>query len=124
MKIKLIQPAMLPRPMDTKLKTRMSPSLALLTLVYITPKEHEVIIENENVEKIDFDESVDLVAITVTVDVMNRAVEISREFQSRGVTVIAGGIHITADPEGALNSFDAICAGMAERVWVKILKDK
>lgn len=25
MKIKLIQPAMLPRPMDTKLKTRMSP---------------------------------------------------------------------------------------------------
>ena len=124
MKIKLIQPAMLPRPMDTKLKTRMSPSLALLTIANLTPKKHEVIIENENVEKIDFEESVDLVAITVTVDVMNRAVEISKEFQSRGVTVIAGGIHITADPEGALNSFDAICVGMAERVWAKILKDK
>ncbi|WP_315121981.1 radical SAM protein [uncultured Clostridium sp.] len=124
MKIKLIQPAMLPRPMDTKLKTRMSPSLALLTIANLTPKEHEVIIENENVEKIDFDEPVDMVAITVTVDVMNRAVEISKEFQNRGVTVIAGGIHITADPEGALNSFDAICVGMAERVWAKILKDK
>ena len=124
MKIKLIQPAMLPRPMDTKLKTRMSPSLALLTIANITPKEHEVIIENENVEKIDFDEPVDLVAITVTVDVMNRAVEISKEFQNRGVTVIAGGIHITADPEGALNNFDAICVGMAERVWAKILVDK
>ncbi len=124
MKIKLIQPAMLSRPMDTKLKTRMSPSLALLTIANLTPKEHEVIIENENVEKIDFDESVDLVAITVTVDVMNRAVEISKEFQNRNVTVIAGGIHITADPEGALNSFDAICVGMAERVWAKILKDK
>ena len=124
MKIKLIQPKMLPRPMDTKLKTRMSPSLALLTIANLTPKEHEVIIENENVEKIDFDEPVDLVAITVTVDVMNRAVEISKEFQNRNVTVIAGGIHITADPEGALNSFDAICVGMAERVWAKILKDK
>jgi len=90
MKIKLIQPAMLTRPMDTKLKTRMSPSLALLTIANLTPKEHEVIIENENVEKIDFDEPVDLVAITVTVDVMNRAVEISKEFQNRGVTVIAG----------------------------------
>ncbi|MBU5675704.1 B12-binding domain-containing radical SAM protein [Alkaliphilus sp. MSJ-5] len=124
MKIKLIQPAMLPRPMDTKLKTRMSPSLALLTIANLTPKEHEVIIENENVEKIDFDEPVDLVAITVTVDVMNRAVEILKEFKNRGVTVIAGGIHITADPEGALHSFDAICVGMAERVWARILKDK
>ncbi|MDF2548530.1 MAG: Fe-S oxidoreductase [Anaerosolibacter sp.] len=124
MKIKLIQPAMLPRPMDTMLKTRMSPSLALLTIANLTPKEHQVIIENENVAKIDFDEPVDLVAISVTVDVVNRAVEISKEFQNRGVTVIAGGIHITADPEGTANSFDALCVGMAERVWVKILKDK
>ncbi|NOW04615.1 B12-binding domain-containing radical SAM protein [Clostridium beijerinckii] len=123
MKIKLIQPAMMPRPMDTKLKTRMSPSLALLTIANLTPKEHEIIIENENVDKIDFDENVDLVAITVTVDVMNRAVEISTEFQKRGVKVIAGGIHITADPEGAVNSFDAIIIGMAERVWEKVLKD-
>lgn len=123
MKIKLIQPAMMPRPMDTKLKTRMSPSLALLTIANLTPKEHEIIIENENVDTIDFDENVDLVAITVTVDVMNRAVEISKEFQKRGVKVIAGGIHITADPEGAVNSFDAIIIGMAERVWEKVLKD-
>ncbi|AQS05776.1 B12-binding domain-containing radical SAM protein [Clostridium beijerinckii] len=123
MNIKLIQPAMLPRPMDTKLKTRMSPSLALLTIANLTPKEHEIIIENENVDKIDFDENVDLVAITVTVDVMNRAVEISKEFQKRGVKAIAGGIHITADPEGAVNSFDAIIIGMAERVWEKVLKD-
>ncbi|AJG99972.1 radical SAM protein [Clostridium beijerinckii] len=123
MKIKLIQPAMMPRPMDTKLKTRMSPSLALLTIANLTPKEHKIIIENENVDTIDFDENVDLVAITVTVDVMNRAVEISKEFQKRGVKVIAGGIHITADPEGAANSFDAIIIGMAERVWEKVLKD-
>lgn len=115
---------MFPRPMDTKLKTRMAPSLALLTIANLTPKEHEVIIENENVENIDFDEPVDLVAITVTVDVMNRAVEISKEFQNRNVTVIAGGIHITADPESAVNSFDAISVGMAERVWAKILEDK
>ena len=124
MKIKLIQPAMQRRPMDTKLKTRMAPSLALLTIANLTPKEHEVIIENENVEKIDFDKPVDLVAITVTVDIMNRAREISKEFRNRGVTVIAGGIHITADPESALDSFDAICIGMAERIWAKILKDK
>lgn len=124
MKIKLIQPAMLPRPMDTKLKARMSPSLALLTIANLTPKEHEIIIENENVEKINFDEPVDLVAITVTVDVMNRAIEISKEFQNRGITVVAGGIHITANPEAAAPNFDVISVGMAERIWTKILKDK
>lgn len=122
--IKLIQPAMKARPMDTKLKTRMAPSLGLLTLANLTPKEHEVIIENENIEEIDFDRPVDLVGITVTVDVMNRAVDIAKEFQKRGVSVVAGGIHITADPEKATESFDAICVGMAERVWGKILKDK
>lgn len=123
MKIKLIQPAMLPRPMDTQLKTRMAPSLALLTLSKLTPKNHEVIIENENVEAVNVDEPVDLVAITVTVDVMNRAAEISKAFRSRGIPVIAGGIHITSDPDSALDAFDAICIGMAERVWLNILKD-
>ncbi|WP_347354388.1 B12-binding domain-containing radical SAM protein [Acetoanaerobium noterae] len=123
MKIKLIQPAMIQRPMDTKLKTRMAPSLALLTLANLTPKEHEVIIENENVESINFDEKVDLVAIIVTVDVMNRAIEIAKEFKKRSVKVVAGGIHITADPKGAYGYFDAICVGMAERIWQRILFD-
>ncbi|SCZ77747.1 B12-binding domain-containing radical SAM protein [Acidaminobacter hydrogenoformans] len=123
MKIKLIQPAMLPRPMDTQLKTRMAPSLALLTLAALTPATHEVIIENENVEAINFSDAVDLVAITVTVDVMDRAVEISKFFRAQGTKVIAGGIHITADPAGALEHFDAICVGMAERVWPRMLKD-
>jgi len=123
MRIKLIQPAMLPRPMDTQLKTRMAPSLALLTLAKLTPKSHEIIIENENVEAINFEDPVDLVAITVTVDVMNRAAEISKIYRGRGIPVIAGGIHITSDPEGTSESFDAICIGMAEHVWPHILKD-
>jgi len=121
--IKLIQPVMQQRPMDTKLKTRMSPSLALLTIANLTPKTHTIIIQNENVEMIDFDEPADLAAITVTVDVMDRAVHIAREFRKRGVPVIAGGIHITAQPETAALFFDAVCVGMAERVWIRILED-
>lgn len=121
--IKLIQPKMIPRPMDTKLKTRMSPSLGLLTIAKLTPKEHEVIIENENIEEIDFEAEVDLVAITVTVDVMNRAIEIARQFRRKGIKVVAGGIHITAVPEEAQSHFDAIIVGMAERVWSSLLTD-
>jgi len=123
MKIKLIQPAMMPRPMDTQLKTRMAPSLALLTLANLTPEIHELVIENENVEAINFDDPADLVAITVTVDVMNRAAEISNAFRARGIPVIAGGIHITSDPESVEDKFDALCLGMAEGVWHNILKD-
>lgn len=64
--IKLIQPKMIMRPMDTKLKTRMSPSLALLTIANILSNEHKFIIENENIDAIDFNEHVDIVGITVT----------------------------------------------------------
>lgn len=124
MKILLIQPKMNMRPMDTRLKTRMSPSLALLTLAKLTPPGHEIKIVNENIEKINFNEPADLAAITVTVDVFCRAAEISAEFRRRGVSVVAGGIHITAVPHEAAPHFDAVCVGAAERVWTRILKDK
>ena len=123
MKILLIQPKMNKRPMDTDLKTRMSPSLALLTLLNLTPDIHKVKIVSENVEKIDFDCEADLVGITITLDVMPRARQIASEFRKRGIPVVAGGIHITCCPEDCLPHFDAICIGPAERVWVKIIQD-
>ena len=49
MKVKLIQPRMLKRPMDTDLKIRMSPHLGLLTVANIIRHECEVTIENENI---------------------------------------------------------------------------
>jgi len=123
MKILLIQPKMNKRPMDTDLKTRMSPSLALLTLLSLTPDGHETIIINENVEKVDYNCDVDLVGITITLDVMPRACQIAARFQSRGIPVIAGGIHVTCCPDECLPHFNAICIGAAERVWAKIIND-
>ena len=123
MKILLIQPKMNKRPMDTDLKTRMSPPLALLTLLNLTPIGHEITIVNENVEKIDYDCGADLVGITITLDVMPRACRIAAEFQKRGVPVVAGGIHITCCPEDCLSHFSAICVGPAERVWAGIVRD-
>lgn len=121
--IKLIQPKMRKRPMDTDLKTRMAPSLALLTIAGMLHKEHTVIIENENIEKIDFDGPADLAAITVTVDVLPRAAEIAAEFRKKGVPVIAGGIHISCDPENSADCFDAVCAGMAEELLPQMIED-
>ena len=109
--------------MDTDLKTRMSPSLALLTLLNLTPDGHEVTIISENVETIDYDCGADLVGVTITLDVMPRACQISDEFRRRGIPVVAGGIHVTCCPEKCLSHFNAICIGPAERVWAKIIRD-
>lgn len=123
MKILLIEPKMQKRPMDTDLKTRMAPSLALLTLLRLTPEGHEAVIVNENIEEVDYHYDAGLVGITVTLDVMPRAVRIAQEFQKRGIPVVAGGIHITCCPEECAPYFDAICVGAAERVWARMIGD-
>lgn len=111
------------RPMDTELKVRMSPPLGLLTIANMFYKEHTVIIENENIRDINFDEKVDVVGITVTVDVLPHAITVAKRFQEKHVPVIAGGIHITAVPEKYLDYFDALSIGMAETTWPNIMKD-
>ena len=89
--------------MDTDIKTHMAPPLGLLTVANILRGEHRVVLENENIEKITYDKP-DIVGISVTVDVLPRAVEIARKFREQGCIAVAGGIHITtaADtvPEG------------------------
>ncbi|MDR2932993.1 MAG: radical SAM protein [Oscillospiraceae bacterium] len=123
MKILAIQPKMTRRPMDTDLKAKMSPSLALLTIKSLTPSCHTVKIVNENIERIDFDEDVDLVAITVTVDALSRAARIAGRFREKGIPVVAGGIHITSAPYTAEGLFDALLIGRAESTWPDLLDD-
>ena len=114
MYVKLIQPKMLRRPMDTDLKARMAPPLGLLTIVSILKDNHKVVLENENIEKINFDDKPDLVGISVTVDVLNRAIEISRKFREKGIPVVAGGIQITSAPDFIpQDAFDSLCIGDA-----------
>ena len=123
MRILLVQPKLNKRPMDTNLKSRMAPSLALLTLMRLTPDEHEVVLVNENIEAIDFHCDVGLVGITVTLDVLPRAIQIAEAFRKRGIAVVAGGIHVTCSPDECMPHFDAICVGAAERVWAAMVHD-
>ncbi len=124
MYLKLIQPRMRMRPMDTELKTRMSPPLGLLTIVNLLRDRHHVTVENENIRPVNFLDGPDIVGISVTVDTLPRAMEIAAEFRKRGIPVVAGGIHITTAPESIpAGAFDALCIGPAEGTWPRIMQD-
>lgn len=122
-RIKLIAPKMSLRPMDSEFKRRMSPSLSLVALATLTPKPHTVWIEDENLNDLNFDDSPDLVGINVNVDTAYRAFEISAEYRRRGIKVIFGGIHASANPDEMLEYCDSVCIGEAEELWSKIIED-
>ncbi len=73
------------RPMDSEFKRLMSPPLALITLASLTPKKHEVYIEDENIKSINFNDTPDLVGITVNVDTAHKAYQITG-FYKKNIT--------------------------------------
>lgn len=102
----------------------MSPSLGLITVAQTIREGNEIEFINENIgDKIKFNEEVDVVGITVTVDTLPRAIKIAEGFRKEGVPVIAGGIQITSCPESAKGHFDALCIGFAEKTWPDIIAD-
>ncbi len=123
MKIRLISPRSTKRPMDTDWKTHMSPPLSLLVLSALTPDVHSVEIVDENIETHRFDDSPDLVGITIKVDTAMRAFAIAARYRSRGIPVVLGGIHVTACPEHCAPHANAIVIGEAEHVWCTVLRD-
>ena len=124
MYIKLIQPKMIKRPMDTDIKIHMAPPLGLLTIVNLLQNDHKVVLENENITNINYEDTPDIVGISVTVDTLPRAVKIAEVFRKKGSMVVAGGIHVTTAfdtiPDGC---FDVLCVGAAEGTWPAIIKD-
>ncbi|MCR4759071.1 MAG: B12-binding domain-containing radical SAM protein [Oscillospiraceae bacterium] len=124
MYIKLVQPKMIKRPMDTDLKLHMAPPLGLLTVANIVRGEHRVVLENENIEQVCYDDKPDIVGISVTVDTLPRAMQIAKRFRQHGAVVVAGGIHVTTAHETIpADAFDVLCIGAAEGTWPDIVRD-
>ena len=123
MYIKLIEPLMPKRPVDTDLKLRMSPPLGLYTIANMFRDKHKVVVQNECIEDLVYD-SPDIVGVMVNVNSLPRAIEICQKFREKGSVVIAGGIHVTTAyhtiPKG---TFDALCVGAAEKTWPNIIDD-
>jgi radical SAM superfamily enzyme YgiQ (UPF0313 family) len=89
----------------------------------LTPKDVEVTLIDEHVDRIDFEEKVDLVGITSLTATAPRAYEIGDEFKKRGVKVVLGGIHPSVLPEEAIQHADSVVIGEAENLWPEVIGD-
>lgn len=101
----------------------MLPQLALYILQGLTPSKHEVMVVEEESEKVDLEQECDLVAISCMTANAPRAYVLCHEFKKRGKTVILGGVHTTILPDEALQHADAVVIGEAEGVWENLLID-
>lgn len=101
---------------------RMEP-LMLGVLAALTPADVEVVMYDDRMEIIPYDEVTDLVAITVETYTARRAYEIADEYRQRGVKVIIGGIHANLLPDEVMQHADSIFLGDAETLWATMIND-
>ncbi len=121
MKLHLIAPA---RKRDPHLFDReLFPPFGLMYLAAYTPKEVEIRLIDENVERIDFADRPDLVGITTMTATALRAYEIADRYRALGTKVVLGGIHASMVPDEAQEHADSVVVGEAEAIWPRVTSD-
>jgi radical SAM superfamily enzyme YgiQ (UPF0313 family) len=98
-------------------------TLSMPTVAGLTPREHEVILCDENIEPIDFDMQADIVGVTGYIVHKKRMLEVISEFRSRGRFVAVGGPYASLCPEIFRGRCDALFVGEAEETWPQFLLD-
>lgn len=106
-----------------KVRRRQVVPLTLPYLAALTPSDWEIKLLDEQLDDVDFDAAVDIVAITTWTLHSFRAYDIADEFRRRGVPVIIGGPHTFFHAEEAKEHCDAVGIGEAERIWNQMLQD-
>ncbi len=101
------------------------PSLSLLTLAALTPPDIEV--EYREIQDLDAEGqpagAYDLVAIaTYSAQVLD-AYRVAEDYQSRGVPVVMGGLHVSVLPDEARAHDVTAVIGEGELLWPRIIED-
>ncbi|HEX5068180.1 MAG TPA: B12-binding domain-containing radical SAM protein [Myxococcota bacterium] len=99
------------------------PNLSMPTLAGLTPREHEIVLSDENVEEIDFDVDADIVGVTGYIIHKPRLLEILAELRRRGRFVVVGGPYASLCPEELRGLCDVLFVGEAEETWPAFLRD-
>ena len=121
MKVKLIFPARDNDPIAAAINT---PPAGITLLAALVPGDVEVkLVDMLSGDKVDYDDSTDLVGITVRTPVAAVAYKIADQFRARGTKVVLGGPHASAVPLDAALHADAVAVGEAESTWPRVLDD-
>jgi len=99
------------------------PPLTGIHLAGITPRRHRVRVIHQQLQAIDLDTDADLIALSFFSGFAPEAFRLAGLFRARGKRVVAGGPHVTYDPEGTLRHVDSVVIGEAESVWAEMLDD-
>jgi radical SAM superfamily enzyme YgiQ (UPF0313 family) len=123
MHITLIKPGLGKITDNYKLHDGSMEPISLGIIAGLVEEPDQVVMYDDRVEKIPFDQKTDLVAITVDTFSALRAYEIAAEYLARGVKVVLGGMHVTLLPQEAGDYADAIVTGDAEMSWKQLMED-
>ena len=123
MKVKIIAPCRPDHIWKEKKAAFVFPPLALPLLASLTPADVQVSLCDEVTQRIDWEEEVDLVALSVMTATAPRAYQIAQKYRARGIPVAMGGIHPSLLPEEALQHADAVAVGEGEELWPQIIQD-
>lgn len=105
------------------------PSLGLLTLAGMTPRQHRV--RYIDVEEFKHGSTLptelpggfDLIAISTFTAQSKEAYELARRYRENGVMVVMGGLHVTSLPTEVVELGISAAVGEGEIVWPEILED-
>jgi radical SAM superfamily enzyme YgiQ (UPF0313 family) len=125
MKVKMILPALTEAtgPFWRPIKYSLFPPLGLATLAGFLSDDDEVAIQDEHVERLDLNDSPDLVVIQVYITSARRAYQLADHYRRRGAHVALGGLHVTSLPDEAATHADTIFLGPGEDTWPAFLSD-
>lgn len=125
MKFKFILPSLTEAesPFWRPIKYSLFPPLGLATLAAYLSADDEAHIVDEHVQRLELNDSPDVVAIEVYITNAYRAYRIADHYRSMGALVILGGLHVTSLPEEAAPHADAIFLGPAEESFPRFLDD-
>jgi len=125
MKVKMILPALAEAesPFWRPIKYSLFPPLGLATLASYLSPEDEVEIQDQHVEKLELNDTPDLVVIQVYITNAYRAYKIADDYRLKGSYVILGGLHVTSVPDESSKHADSIFIGPGEETFPQFLQD-
>ncbi len=90
---------------------------------YVDEQFYEITLIDEYCQKVPYNQTFDLVAITVNTPNALHCYSISEHFRKAGAKVIMGGPHATLLPDEVQEHCDHLLTGESEYTWPKFLSD-